>query len=191
MKTLLAINSPLIKKITTISFLIVCLASVLSWELIKDAYSHYSQAENNIEQFSDFYRVLDVSNKLAEERGYANQLIFASAANMAHAKAAFSRSQMETDKALTKVPQDILSSALLQSTLSHLIRGREDVDLYAAGPRTDPHEAKKAVDMMMESTDYFHNVLFVKTESFIKLEPTAFSAILQAQALGELRNSTG
>ncbi|QKN81900.1 GGDEF domain-containing protein [Scandinavium goeteborgense] len=191
MKTLLAINSPLIKKIATTSFLIVCLASVLSWELIKDAYDHYSQAQNNIEQFSDFYRVLDVSNKLAEERGYANQLIFASAANMAHAKAAFIRSQIETDKALTKVPQDILSSALLQSTLSQLIRGREEVDLYAAGPRTDPHEAKKAVDMMMESTEYFHNVLFVKTESFIKLEPTAFSAILQGQALGELRNSTG
>lgn len=191
MKTLLAINSPLIKKIAMFSFLIVCLASVLSWELIKDAYGHYSQAQNNIEQFSDFYRVLDVSNKLAEERGYANQLIFASAGNMAHAKAAFTKSQIETDKALTKVPQDILSSALLQSTLSHLIHGREDVDLYVAGPRTDPDEAKKAVDMMMESTEYFHNVLFVKTESFIKFEPTAFSAILQGQALGALRNSTG
>ncbi|MCS2148033.1 GGDEF domain-containing protein [Scandinavium manionii] len=191
MKTLLAINSPLIKKIATFSFLIVCLASVLSWGLIKDAYEHYSQAQNNIEQFSDFYRVLDVSNKLAEERGYANQLIFATVGSMAHAKAAFIKSQMETDEALTKVPQDILSSTLLQNTLSHLIRGREEVDIYAAGPRTDPHEARKAVDMMMESTEYFHNVLFVKTESFIKMEPTAFSAILQGQALGELRNSTG
>lgn len=191
MNTVLVRNSPLIKRISAIALVIACLTSILSWELIANAWMQYNKAQDNITQFSDFYQVLNVSNKLAEERGFANQLIFSSGNNRQAARAAFHKSQNLTDQALKKIPDEILSSTMLQNTLSYLLRGRAEVEEYVAGPKDDASGAQIAVDAMMEATEYFHNILFIRTESFIKMEPSALGAILQGQALGGLRNSTG
>lgn len=169
----------------------IVLTSVLSWWLVSVSWSAWHSAHNDVVQFDDFYRVLQVSNDLASERAYANELVLSPLADKEQAGRALDASRRMTDVDLAKIPPDLLSPALLQATLDQLKRSRARVDTYRQKAISDPQDAQLAISRMVDATDFYHEALFRHTSSFLLLEPAALGPILRAQALGELRDVTG
>lgn len=169
----------------------IVLTTMLSWWLVSSSWGAWNSARNSVVQFDHFYRVLQVSNDLADERAYANELVLSSEEKKPVAWTALQRSRDVTDRHLAQVPENLLSSALLAATRDQLTRSRQRVDGYRQQPLSDPGVAQQAIDGMLAATDFYHEALFRQTSSFLQLEPSALGPILRAQALGELRDASG
>lgn len=169
----------------------IVLTSILSWWLLSVSYNAWHSARNDVIQFGDFYHVLQVSNDLASERAYANELVLSPMARKAQAWKSLEESRRVTDRNLARIPQNLLSPALLMATVKQLKHSRVSVDTYRNKLLSDPKEAQRAISAMVEATDFYHTALFQHTSSFLLLEPNALGPIVRAQALGELRDATG
>lgn len=167
------------------------LTSVLSWWLLYGSWSAWFSARNSVIQFDDFYQVLLVSNDLASERAYANELVLSTKQQKAKAGALLDKSRQDTDRDLKNIPANLLSPALLNATIQQLKLARESIDSFRHALLTDPIVAQRAINSMVAATDFYHEALFQRTSEFLLLEPTALGPILRAQALGELRDATG
>ncbi|MDX6039345.1 GGDEF domain-containing protein [Scandinavium lactucae] len=167
------------------------LTSILSWWLLSGSWAAWHSARNNVIQFDNFYQVLLVSNDLASERAYANELVLSPQEKKAQAGASLDNSRQITDRDLAKIPADLLSPALLRSTIEQLKPARNKVDQFREVTLSDPVVAQRAIDSMVAATDFYHEALFRRTSEFLLLEPSALGPILRAQALGELRDATG
>jgi diguanylate cyclase (GGDEF)-like protein len=169
----------------------IVLTSILSWWLLSVSWNAWHSAHNDGVQFDNFYHVLQVSNDLASERAYANELVLSPAVRKAQAWKSLEASRRMVDRDLKKIPQDLLSPALLMATLEQLKRSRESVDRYQHEVLSDPHQAQIAISAMVSTTDFYHEALFRHTSEFLHLEPSALGPILRSQSLGELRDVTG
>ncbi|MFP2422260.1 GGDEF domain-containing protein [Pseudescherichia vulneris] len=167
------------------------LTSILSWWLLSGSWSAWHSARNNVIQFDNFYQVLLVSNDLASERAFANELVLSPQEKKAQAGASLDNSRQITDRDLAKIPADLLSPALLRATIEQLKPARNKVDQFREATLSDPVVAQRAIDSMVAATDFYHQALFRRTSEFLLLEPSALGPILRAQALGELRDATG
>ncbi|MCS2157805.1 GGDEF domain-containing protein [Scandinavium sp. H11S7] len=169
----------------------IVLTSILSWWLLSGSWNAWHSARNDVIQFNDFYHVLQVSNDLASERAYANELVLSPMERKAQAWKSLNDSRRITDRNLERIPQNLLSPALLMATIEQLNNSRVSVDTYRNQELSDPREAQRSISAMVEATDFYHSALFQHTSSFLLLEPKALGPILRAQALGELRDATG
>jgi diguanylate cyclase (GGDEF)-like protein len=169
----------------------IVLTSILSWWLLSVSWTAWHTAHNDVVQFDNFYHVLQVSNDLASERAYANELVLSPAVRKAQAWKSLESSRRMVDRDLKKIPQDLLSPALLMATLDQLKRSRASVDHYRVAVLSDPHHAQIAISAMVSATDFYHQALFRHTSEFLRLEPSALGPILRSQSLGELRDVTG
>jgi diguanylate cyclase (GGDEF)-like protein len=169
----------------------IVLTSILSWWLLSVSWTAWHTAHNDVVQFDNFYHVLQVSNDLASERAYANELVLSPSGSKAQAWKSLEASRRMVDRDLKKIPQDLLSPALLMATLDQLKRSRESVDHYRVAVLSDPHHAQIAISAMVSATDFYHEALFRHTSEFLRLEPSALGPILRSQSLGELRDVTG
>ncbi|HEY2453245.1 MAG TPA: diguanylate cyclase [Scandinavium sp.] len=169
----------------------IVLTSILSWWLLSVSWNAWHSAHNDGVQFDNFYHVLQVSNDLASERAYANELVLSPAVRKAQAWKSLEASRRMVDSDLKKIPQDLLSPALLMATLEQLKRSRESVDRYQNEVLNDPHQAQIAISAMVSTTDFYHKALFRHTSEFLRLEPSALGPIIRSQSLGELRDVTG
>lgn len=169
----------------------ILLTSMLSWWLVSGSWNAWNSARNNVIQFDDFYHVLQVSNDLASERAYANELILSDAGHKATAWKNLENGRRMTDADLAKIPNNLLSEVLLNATLEQLERSREAVNRYRNHVMSDAGEAQRTINAMVTATDFYHEALYRRTSEFLLLEPSALGPILRAQALGELRDATG
>jgi len=169
----------------------LALTSLFSWWLAADSIDAWNKARNNLVQFDDFNKVLLVSNDLASERAFANELILSHANNKQEAWANLLKSRQVTDTDLGRIPHKFLTSSLLNATKIQLINSRKTVDRYKNLEANNPLDAQYAIDEMVEATNFYHQALFRKTSEFIRLEPAELGPVLRAQALGELRDATG
>jgi diguanylate cyclase (GGDEF)-like protein len=169
----------------------IVLTSILSWWLVSVSWNAWHSARNDLIQFDDFYHVLQVSNDLASERAYANELVLSPMARKAQAWKSLDDSRRVTDRNLARIPKNLLSPSLMKATVEQLKHSRVRVDTYRNQLLSDPQEAQRAISAMVEATDFYHTALFQHTSSFLLLEPNALGPILRAQALGELRDVTG
>lgn len=167
------------------------LTSILSWWLLSGSWQAWNSARNDVIQFDNFYLVLQVSNDLASERAYANELVLSPQETKAKTWKALLDSRQTTDSDLQKIPANILSQALMTATVDQLKRSRQSIDRYQNRVLEDPVEAQRAINAMVAATDFYHEALFQHTSEFLLLEPSALGPILRAQALGELRDATG
>lgn len=169
----------------------IILTSLLSWWLLSGSWNAWNSARNNVIQFDNFYRVLQVSNALASERAFSNELVLSPIAKKESTWISLLQSRQRTDASLSAIPVALLSPALLVATVDQLKRSRQRVDFFRDEPITDPEKAQQAITAMLEATDFYHEALFRHTSEFLLLEPSALGPILRAQALGELRDATG
>ena len=169
----------------------IVLTSVLSWWLLSSSWNAWNLARTDVVQFDNFYLVLQVSNDLAAERAFANELVLSSASAKAASWKALETSRQQVDQDLAKIPKDLLSPGLMKATLDQLGRSRDRVNTYQQSVLSDPQGAQQAIDAMVAATDFYHAALFQHTSEFLRLEPSALGPILRAQALGELRDATG
>lgn len=169
----------------------IVLTSILSWWLLSGSWNAWHTARNDLIQFDNFYLVLQVSNDLASERAYANELVLSPAATKLQAWRKLEASRLLTNRDLKKIPANMLSLALLTATIDQLERSRQVIDLYRERELHDPIEAQRAINAMLAATDFYHEALFRHTSEFLMLEPSALGPIIRAQALGELRDATG
>ncbi|MGU3521626.1 GGDEF domain-containing protein [Enterobacteriaceae bacterium C23F] len=167
------------------------LTAILSWWLLSGSWQAWKSARDDVIQFDNFYLVLQVSNDLASERAYANELVLSSQATKTKTWQALQESRQITDSDLQKIPANLLSQALMSATLEQLKRSRQSIDVYQHRVLKDPVEAQRAINGMVAATDFYHEALFQHTSEFLLLEPSALGPILRAQALGELRDATG
>jgi diguanylate cyclase (GGDEF)-like protein len=191
MKKTLPINSTILRRFLLIFSLIVAFTSILSWWLVSDSWGHYSYARNSLKQFEEFYRVLVVSNRLADERGFANELIFTAPGQNWNVFDRLQHSQALTDDSFNQLPERLKASQSVADALATLKKGREAIANCAFRSCKDPQSTANAITMMMDATNYYHKAIFLKTNDFIKMEPKALAGILRMQALGELRDLTG
>lgn len=169
----------------------IVLTSVLSWWLVSASWNAWHSAHNDVVQFDDFYRVLQVSNNLASERAFANELVLSPQERKNQAGQALDASRRVTDENLAKIPHNLLSPTLLQATVNQLKRSRARVDTFRQKVIGNPQDAQRAISRMIDATDFYHEALFRHTSAFLLLEPAALGPILRAQALGELRDVSG
>ncbi len=169
----------------------IVLTSLLSWWLLSVSWKTWHSAHNDGIQFDDFYHVLQVSNDLASERAYANELVLSPAMRKEAAWTSLNESRRITDSDLAKIPQNLLSPALLQATVEQLRHSRTRIDNFRQNVMKDPQEAQLSINAMVEATDFYHEALFRHTSAFLLLEPSALGPILRVQSLGELRDATG
>lgn len=169
----------------------IVLTSILSWWLLSGSWNAWHTARNDLIQFDNFYLVLQVSNDLASERAYANELVLSPAATKLQAWRKLEACRLLTNRDLKKIPANMLSLALLTATIDQLERSRQVIDLYRERELHDPIEAQRAINAMLAATDFYHEALFRHTSEFLMLEPSALGPIIRAQALGELRDATG
>lgn len=167
------------------------LTSLLSWWLLSAAWSGWHNARNSIIQFDSFYHVLLVSNDLASERAFANELVLSSYDQKKMAGKLLDESRQKTDRDLKMIPKNLLSPKLLAATFQQLKPARIQVDRFRQEVLSDPDIAQQAIDSMVAATDFYHEALFRHTSEFLKLDPSALGPILRSQALGELRDATG
>ncbi|MFJ3459402.1 GGDEF domain-containing protein [Scandinavium goeteborgense] len=169
----------------------LALTAVLSGWLFSNSWSAWHSARNSVIQFEDFYKVLKVSNDLATERAFANELVLSQKEDKAIAWASLDKSRQITDRDLAEIPTDLLSHRLLTATMNQLKPARRNIEQFRQSTLTDPDAAQHAVDSMVAATDFYHKALFRRTSEFLRLEPSASGPIVRAQALGELRDATG
>ncbi|SNY61505.1 GGDEF domain-containing protein [Enterobacter sp. CC120223-11] len=169
----------------------IVLTSILSWWLLSGSWQAWNSAKNDVTQFDNFYLVLRVSNDLASERAYANELVLSPLETKTKAWQALQTSRQLTDSDLNKIPANLLSQALMAATVDQLQRSRQSIDYYQDKVLKDPIKAQSAINEMVAATDFYHEALFQHTSAFLMLEPSALGPILRAQALGELRDATG
>lgn len=167
------------------------LTTLFSWWLASDSIHAWTKARNNLVQFDDFNKILTVSNDLASERAFANELILSDAATKQSAWASLKKSREVTDAAIAKIPHKFLTHSLLNATKVQLINSRRTVDRYQTVQPRDPVAEQHAIDEMVAATNFYHQALYRKTSEFIRLEPAELGPVLRAQALGELRDATG
>ncbi|MGL4724850.1 MAG: GGDEF domain-containing protein [Scandinavium sp.] len=169
----------------------IVLTSILSWWLLSSSWNMWNTARNDVIQFENFYLVLQVSNDLASERAYANELVLSPANTKLQSWRKLEASRLLTNSDLKKIPANLLSPALFNATLDQLERSRQHIDIYRERVLRDPIEAQRAINAMVAATDFYHEAVFRHTSEFLLLEPSALGPILRAQALGELRDATG
>jgi diguanylate cyclase (GGDEF)-like protein len=167
------------------------LSSILSWWILSVSWTAWHSARNNVIQFDNFYQVLLVSNDLASERAYANELVLSPKEKKAQAGARLDASRQKTDSDLAKIPSHLLSPALLNASVEQLKPARNNIDQFRTMMLGDPLVAQRAIDSMIAATDFYHQALFRRTSEFLRLEPSALGPILRAQALGEQRDAAG
>lgn len=167
------------------------LTSLLSWWLLSAAWSGWSNAQKCILQFENFYKVLQVSNDLASERAFSNELVLSTDKQKSQAGKLLDHSRQKTDSDLKMIPQNLLSTQLLGAMFGQLKTARQSIDQYRIMKLDDRDTAQQAINSMVEATDFYHQALFRHTSEFLHLDPSALGPILRAQALGELRDATG
>ncbi|MGG7779863.1 GGDEF domain-containing protein [Klebsiella aerogenes] len=167
------------------------LTSLLSWWLLSEAWSDWSNAQKCILQFENFYKVLQVSNDLASERAFSNELVLSTDKQKYQAGMLLDHSRQKTDRDLTIIPKKLLSTELLGTMYEQLKTARQHIDQYRIMKLEDRDAAQQAIDNMAAATDFYHQALFRHTSEFLDLDPSALGPILRAQALGELRDVSG
>jgi hypothetical protein len=148
----------------------IFLTTILSFWLL--SWGTWKSAHNNVTQFDIFYRVLQVSNDLAGERAFVNELILSSPEEKESRWQALVAHRDITDRDMQKIPKNLLSGA----------DGRNDA---AAGAFPSycrrlshrgaerPAAADLAIHDMVVATDFYHKALFERTTEFLLLEPSA------------------
>lgn len=184
-------SSNVLRYLWSVAAIVLFLTSLLSWWLLSGSWAAWKSAHNNVSQFDDFYHALQISNDLAAERAYANELVLSTLAEKEDAWQALAKSRRTTNSDINKIPEDLLSPALLKATLDELGRSRRRVDAFRTHTLTDPILAQQTINAMLAATDFYHEALFRHTSAFLLLEPSALGPILRAQALGELRDAAG
>jgi len=184
-------SSTVLRYLWSVAAIVLFLTSLLSWWLLSSSWSAWKSAHNNVSQFDDFYHALQVSNDLAGERAYANELVLSTVGEKEDAWQALEKSRQTTNSDINKIPANLLSPALLKATLDELERSRLRVDAFRTHTLTDPVEAQQTINGMVAATDFYHEALFRHTSAFLLLEPSALGPILRAQSLGELRDAAG
>ncbi|HAT1609043.1 TPA: GGDEF domain-containing protein [Raoultella planticola] len=169
----------------------IFLTTILSFWLLSGSWGTWKSAHNNVIQFDIFYRVLQVSNDLAGERAFVNELILSSPEDKESRWQALVTHREITDRDMQKIPKNLLSPALMSEMLQQLDRSRRVADSFRTQLLSDPKSADLAIHDMVVATDFYHKALFERTTEFLLLEPSALGPILRAQALGELRDATG
>ncbi|HDH7813524.1 TPA: GGDEF domain-containing protein [Raoultella ornithinolytica] len=169
----------------------IFLTTILSFWLLSGSWGTWKSAHNNVTQFDIFYRVLQVSNDLAGERAFANELILSSPEEKESRWQALVTHRDITDRDMQKIPKNLLSPALMGEMMQQLERSRRIADRFRTQVLSDPQSADLAIHDMVVATDFYHKALFERTTEFLLLEPSALGPILRAQALGELRDATG
>ncbi|MHB2215718.1 GGDEF domain-containing protein [Raoultella ornithinolytica] len=169
----------------------IFLTTILSFWLLSGSWGTWKSAHNNVTQFDIFYRVLQVSNDLAGERAFVNELILSSPEEKESRWQALVAHRDITDRDMQKIPKNLLSPALMGEMMQQLERSRRIADRFRTQVLSDPQSADLAIHDMVVATDFYHKALFERTTEFLLLEPSALGPILRAQALGELRDATG
>ncbi|MRS17032.1 diguanylate cyclase [Enterobacteriaceae bacterium RIT691] len=169
----------------------IALTTILSWWLLSGSWDAWKTARSDVIQFDHFYLALQVSNDLASERAFANELVLSAPSSKAKAWQALEASRRLTDNDLAKMPEHLLSPTLLAATTEQLGRSRDVVDRYRSAGIKELGNAQQAIDAMLSATDFYHEAMFRHTREFLLMEPAALGPILRAQALGELRDATG
>ncbi|MRS14027.1 diguanylate cyclase [Enterobacteriaceae bacterium RIT691] len=191
MKIIFPTHSTTLRHFSLFATLIILFTAVLSWWLISDSWTHYKHARNSLQQFEEFHRVLIVSNRLADERGFANEAIFSKANKNKNIQQSLQRSQAMTDEGFRQLPERLRSELSVKKSISLLAEGRAKVANCIQRSCKDPTTIADAINTMMMATNYYHHTVFAKTDDFIKMEPMAVMGILKTQSLGELRDLTG
>lgn len=148
-------------------------------------------ARNDIVQFDAFHAALDVSNNLASERDFSHELILCNPQKKEVCWRKLIKQRHKSDDALKRLPQNILPMGFMTKMLSHLVASRRLIDVFRSQSFSNISMKNEAIKLMMESTEFYHKALFNKISAFLSLEPGSFGATLRAQALGDLRDSTG
>lgn len=169
----------------------IFLTTILSFWLLSGSWSMWKSAHNNVIQFDVFYRVLQVSNDLASERAFVNELVLSPAAEKEQRWQALIEHRKITDRDLQTIPKDLLSPALMTEMVQQLAHSRRLASTFRTQVLSDPNTANQTILDMVVATDFYHKALFERTSEFLLLEPSALGPILRAQALGELRDATG
>lgn len=167
------------------------LTSLLSWWLLSEAWSVWSDAQKCILQFDNFYKVLQVSNDLASERAFSNELLLSTDKQKSQAGKLLDHSRLKTDSDLKMVSKNLLSNQWLVSMLRQLKTARQGIDQYRIMKLDDRDTAQQAINSLVEATDFYHQALFRHTSELLHLDPSSLGQILRAQTLGELRDATG
>ena len=169
----------------------ICLTTILSFWLLSGSWSMWKSAHNNVIQFDIFYRVLQVSNDLAGERAFVNELVLSPLADKERQWQALEAHRRVTDRDMQSIPRHLLSPELMVEMQHQLAHARRLADTFRSRELGDPATAEHAIRDMVVATDFYHQALFERTAEFLLLEPSALGPILRAQALGELRDATG
>lgn len=141
-----AISSNVLRSLWSVAALVLFLTTLLSWWLLSGSWATWKSARNNVSQFDDFYHVLQVSNDLAGERAYANELVLSTVREKEKAWQSLEKSRRITNRDINKIPADLLSPALLKATLDELGRARQRVDAFRTHTLTDPVEAQQTIN---------------------------------------------
>ncbi|WP_434643631.1 diguanylate cyclase [Klebsiella sp. I138] len=169
----------------------IFLTTILSFWLLSGSWVTWKSAHNNVIQFDIFYRVLQVSNDLAGERAFVNELVLSPPEDKASRWQALIAQREITDSDMQKIPKNLLSPSLMGEMMRQLDHSRRIASTFRTQVLSDPVAADKAIHDMVVATDFYHRALFERTAEFLLLEPSALGPILRAQALGELRDATG
>lgn len=184
-------HSTTLRHFSLFATLIILFTSVLSWWLVSDSWAHYKHARNSLQQFEEFHQVLIVSNRLADERGFANEALFATPKHSDTIQHSLEHSQAMTDEGFRQLPERLRTDSTIEKSQTMLAKGREKVARCIQVSCKNPATIADAINTMMMATNYYHQTVFAKTNNFIQMEPMAMMGILKTQSLGELRDLTG
>lgn len=169
----------------------IFLTTILSFWLLSGSWETWKSAYNNVIQFDIFYRVLQVSNDLAGERAFVNELILSSPEEKESRWQVLVAHRDITDRDMQKIPKNLLSPALMSEMMQQLDHSRRIANGFRTEVLSDPKLADQAIHDMVVATDFYHKALFKRTNEFLLLQPSALGPILRALALGELRDAAG
>ena len=169
----------------------IFLTTILSFWLLSGSWETWKSAYNNVIQFDIFYRVLQVSNDLAGERAFVNELILSSPEDKESRWQVLVAHRDITDRDMQKIPKNLLSPALMSEMMQQLDHSRRVANGFRTEVLSDPKLADQAIHDMGVATDFYHKALFKRTNEFLLLQPSALGPILRALALGELRDAAG
>jgi hypothetical protein len=116
----------------------IFLTTILSFWLLSGSWGTWKSAHNNVIQFDIFYRVLQVSNDLAGERAFVNELILSSPEEKESRWQVLVAHRDITDRDMQKIPKNLLSPALMGEMMQQLERSRRVADGFRTEVLSDP-----------------------------------------------------
>lgn len=186
----LTTSSRIMRTFVIIALLAIVVISFLSWRQLAKAYSDYDMARSRASRFDHISLLLNACHQMGNERGFANELLYAPESERSKALRALRVGRLRTDNAIAALRNIPLSLAQMAQIKETLAQARQQID-RAAAIAPSPTATQAGVQAMLDATGRYHKMMMHIGTQYLNQDIAASGYLLNALTLGELRDTLG